>query len=172
MSQRPRQRFVQFDPDEQRRENDRILGAPGAAQEPAARLLGPAEARASVPVRPPSKYAWNPFSLFSGLAAATLPLLSPPAWKICTVVAVRQLHLGVSGQNAGTPVAISLDDFCVATDLSRMTVIKAIRSSRRIGLPRRSGARRTAARRCRFTRSTGRRRSASNASVESRRRDQ
>jgi hypothetical protein len=44
-----------------------------------------------------------------------------------TVVAVRQLHLGVPDQNAGTPVAISLDDFCVATHLSRMTVIKTIR---------------------------------------------
>jgi hypothetical protein len=129
MSQRPRRRFVQFDPDEQRRENDRILGAPEAAQEPAARiLLGPAEARASVPVRPPSKYSWNSFSLFSGLAAAALPLLSPAAWKICTVVAVRQLHLAeAQTRNASTPVAISFDDFCVATHLSRMTVIKAIR---------------------------------------------
>jgi hypothetical protein len=100
----------------------------GASAEPAARiLLGPAEARASVPTRLQSKYAWNPFSLISGLAAAALPLLSSPAWKICTVVAVRQLHLGVSGQNAGTPVAISFGDFCAATQLSRMTVIKAIR---------------------------------------------
>ena len=64
-----------------------------------------------MPVRPPSKYSWNPFSLFSGLAAAALPLLSPPAWKVCTVVAVRQLHLGMLEQNAGTSVAISLDDF-------------------------------------------------------------
>ena len=120
-----RRRFVPFSPEESRRGVDLVMGA---SVQPAARiLLGPAEVRASVPVRPPSKYAWNPFSLFSGLAAAALPLLSPPAWKICTAVAVRQLHLGVSGQNAGTPVAISFDDFCMATHLSRMTVIKAIR---------------------------------------------
>jgi hypothetical protein len=119
------QRFRPFSSEESRRDVDRIMGAPA---EPAARiLLGPAEAKAPVPTRLQSKYHWNPFSLFSGLAAAVLPLLSPPAWKILTAVAIRQLHLGLPGENAATPVAISLDDFCVATHLSRMTVIKAIR---------------------------------------------
>jgi hypothetical protein len=119
-----RRRFMPFSPEESRREIERIMG------EPAARIqLGPAEAKSPVPTRLQSNYYWAPFSLFSGLARAALPLLSGPAWKICTVVAIRQLESGLPRQNASTPVAISLGDFCAAAHLSRMTVAKAIREA-------------------------------------------
>jgi hypothetical protein len=56
-------------------------------------------------------------------------VLSPAAWKICTVVAIRQLGQGLPAQNASIPVAVSIADFCTAAHLSRMTVIAAIREA-------------------------------------------
>jgi hypothetical protein len=76
-----------------------------------------------------SNYYWSPFSLLSGLAVAALPVLSPPAWKICTIVAIRQFWLGLPAQNASHPVAVSIQDFCTAAHLSRATVIAAVREA-------------------------------------------
>jgi hypothetical protein len=92
-------------------------------------LHGPTEAKEPVPTQLQSTYYWNPFSLLSGLAEAALPALSPPAWKICTVVAMRQLRSGLPTRNASCPVAISIQDFSTAAHLSRMTVIAAVRQA-------------------------------------------
>jgi hypothetical protein len=123
-------RFAPFSAEECKQAVDDILQNSNQAARKV--LLGPAEAKAPVPTRLQSSYYWSPFSLYSGLASAALSVLSAPAWKICTVVAIRQLHLGLPAQNASTPAAISIADFCTATRLSRMTVLAAIREAIRL----------------------------------------
>src|SRR5262249_4032708 len=102
-------------PEDARREIDEILSEPTAAelrtQNQTARILaGPPEAKAAVPVKLASNYYWSPFSLWSGLAAAALPLVTPPCWKILTAIAIRQMHAGLPTQNATVSVAISIGD--------------------------------------------------------------
>jgi hypothetical protein len=123
----PSPRFKPFSPEASREAAAEILGDPQAVRDV---LFGPAEAKAPVPVRLQSNYYWSPFSLFAGLAAGALPALSPSAWKICTVVAVRQLHAGLPSQNASVaPAAISIGGFWAAAHLSRMTVAAAVKEA-------------------------------------------
>jgi hypothetical protein len=106
-----------------RDENARILD-----DLPPAPPIPPPRAGKPVPARLNSPYYWNPWSLFSGLAEV-LPILSPTAWKIVSLVAVRQIRQGLPAQDVSAPVAISLNDFVAQTGMSRVTVAAAIREA-------------------------------------------
>jgi hypothetical protein len=87
---------------------------------------------APVPMRLHSAYYWNPFSLLCGLHDVALPQLSPPAWKIVSTIGIRQLAAATLGRDAPhrpSPIALSISDLMIATGLSRVAVIAAIRKT-------------------------------------------
>jgi hypothetical protein len=75
-----------------------------------------------------------------GLGHAALPVLSGSAWKICFIVAMRQL-VATSGpvQRTETNIPLSVADFQNASGLARVTVI--VREAVESGWLKREGRR-------------------------------
>jgi hypothetical protein len=108
-------------------ELDEILRAPSSPALPVVASRQP-----SVPVRYQSSYYWSPPSLLSGLVDQALPKLTAPAWKVCSVIAMRQLNAAALGKGAPwstEPIALSITDIAQATRMARVTVISAIRAA-------------------------------------------